>query len=48
MTKWENWEAAQRFQRIMTAMGITAALEERGVQPGDMVLIGKEYLEWQW
>ncbi len=46
MTYWEFLEAAARFQRILEAMGITAALENAGVQPGDQVLIGDKVLEW--
>lgn len=46
MTYWEFSEAAARFQRILEAMGITAALENAGVQPGDPVVIGDKVLEW--
>jgi GTP-binding protein len=46
MTYWEYSEAADRFQRILEAMGITAALENAGVQPGDPVHIGDKVLEW--
>jgi GTP-binding protein len=48
MTDWANDEAVARFQRIIKAMGIQAALQEAGVQPGDTVLIGDDELEWQW
>ena len=40
-------EAAARFQRQLRAMGVPAALEAAGVQPGDMVRIGERELEWQ-
>ncbi len=46
MTYWEFSEAAARFQRIMDQMGISEALEEAGIEPGDTVLIGNEELEW--
>jgi GTP-binding protein len=47
MTNWDLDEAVQRFQRIIEAMGLKAALREAGVQPGDTVRIGKVELEWQ-
>jgi GTPase len=40
-------EAAARFQRQLRAMGVVAALEAAGVQPGDLVRIGERELEWQ-
>jgi GTP-binding protein len=47
MTNWEYDEAVMRFQRILEAMGISAALEEAGVEVGDTVRIGDIELEWQ-
>lgn len=47
MTPFGVPEAAARFQRQLAAMGIIAALEKAGVQPGDMVRIGERELEWQ-
>jgi len=47
MTNWDLDEAVQRFQRIIEAMGLKAALREAGVQPGDTVRIGEVELEWQ-
>ena len=47
MTPFGVPEAAARFQRQLAAMGILAALEKAGVQPGDMVRIGERELEWQ-
>jgi GTP-binding protein len=47
MTPFVLPEAAARFQRQLRAMGIDRALEEAGVQPGDMVRIGERELEWQ-
>jgi GTP-binding protein len=47
MTPFVLPEAAARFQRQLRAMGIDIALEEAGVEPGDMVRIGDKELEWQ-
>jgi len=47
MTPFVLPEAAARFQRQLRAMGVDQALIEAGVQPGDMVRIGDEELEWQ-
>ncbi len=47
MTYWEHDQAVRRFQRIMHALGIEAALREAGVQEGDSVFIGEFELEWQ-
>ncbi len=46
MTRWEYYDAVMRFQRILEALGITEALRNRGVQPGDTVRIGAKELEW--
>ncbi len=46
MTRWEYYDAVMRFQRIMEALGITAALRAAGVQEGDTVRIGEKELEW--
>jgi GTP-binding protein len=47
MTNWDLDEAVQRFQRIVDAMGLKAALRKAGVHPGDTVRIGEAELEWQ-
>jgi GTP-binding protein len=47
MTPFVLPEAVARFQRQLRGMGIVDALEEAGVQPGDMVRIGERELEWQ-
>ena len=47
MTDWQNDEAIDRFERIMTARGISAKMEEAGVKMGDTVLIGDIELEWR-
>jgi GTPase len=46
MTRWEYYDSVMRFQRILKALGITAALVERGVEVGDTVRIGDKELEW--
>ena len=46
MTYWEFDELVQRFQKILEALGITAALEKAGVGVGDTVFIGDYELEW--
>jgi GTPase len=40
-------EAAARFQRQLRAMGVVAALQAAGVEPGDTVRIGESELEWR-
>jgi GTP-binding protein len=47
MTVWNLDEAVYRFQRALDGMGITEALEEAGVQPGDTVKIGDKELLWE-
>ncbi len=46
MTDWRYREAIEKLQRELEAMGVTQALEEAGVQPGDTVYIGEMELEW--
>ncbi len=46
MTPFVLPDAVARFQRQLRAMGIVDALEEAGVQPGDIVRIGERELEW--
>jgi GTP-binding protein len=46
MTYWELDESAERFQRILEALGITQALEKAGIEPGDTVYVGDYELEW--
>lgn len=46
MTYWDHDEAVMRFQRILGALGVTAALEAAGIEPGDTVYIGDFELEW--
>ncbi len=47
MTVWNLEEGVRRFQRILERMGVTDALEEAGVQPGDVVYIGENELIWE-
>jgi len=47
MTDWSNHEALERFERMLAARGISARMEEAGVQPGDTVTIGDIELEWR-
>jgi GTP-binding protein len=47
MTVWNLDEAVQRFQRTLERLGITGALEEAGVEPGDAVRIGDQELVWE-
>jgi GTP-binding protein len=47
MTPFVIPEAAARFQRQLRAMGVEQALQDAGVQPGDLVRIGDRELEWQ-
>ena len=46
MTYFEFEATLLRFQQILESMGISAALEEAGVQIGDTVYIGDDTLEW--
>lgn len=46
MTYWDYDQAVARFQRILESMGVSEALREAGVQPGDTVHIGDMELEW--
>ncbi|MGB5933592.1 MAG: Obg family GTPase CgtA, partial [Anaerolineae bacterium] len=46
MTDWRYGEAIEKLHRELEAMGVTKALEEAGVQPGDAVYIGDMELEW--
>ena len=46
MTYFEFDATLLRFQQILEKMGITKALEEAGIETGDMVIIGEQSLEW--
>lgn len=47
MTDWANDESLERFERIMISRGISARLDEAGVNLGDTVYIGEIELEWR-
>jgi GTP-binding protein len=47
MTYWEYHQSVRRFQRILEALGIDAALREAGVEQGDTVHIGDYELLWE-
>lgn len=47
MTMWNLDESVQRFQRQLRNMGVTEALRESGVEPGDTVTIGDMELVWE-
>ena len=46
MTNWDYYESGLRFQRILSAMGISKSLRELGVEDGDTVQIGAVELVW--
>jgi GTP-binding protein len=46
MTYWEYDQSVRRFQKILQALGIDAALRDAGVKAGDTVCIGEFELEW--
>jgi len=46
MTYWDYDEAVLRFQKILKVLGVSDALREAGVEPGDTVYIGRYELEW--
>jgi GTP-binding protein len=47
MTYWEHSGSLRRFQKLMEALGVEAALRKAGIQDGDTVVIGDFELEWQ-
>ncbi len=47
MTNFDQEEAILRLHRVFKAMGVTAALEQAGIRPGDPVRIGEVELEWR-
>lgn len=46
MTYFEFEPTLRRFQDVLAGMGISAALEEAGIEVGDTVVIGEHELEW--
>jgi GTP-binding protein len=47
MTVWNLEESVRRLLRGLERLGITDALEEAGVEPGDTVRIGERELVWE-
>lgn len=47
MTVWNLDEAVHHFQRTLERTGITEALEQAGIAPGDTVHIGERELVWE-
>jgi len=47
MTVWNLEESVQRFQRQLRRMGVTQALRDAGVEPGDTVVIGDMEFVWE-
>jgi GTP-binding protein len=47
MTYWEHYGSIRRFQKIMSALKIDAALRKAGIQEGDTVYVADFELEWQ-
>lgn len=47
MTVWNLEEAVRRFLHTLERMGVTEALRQAGVQPGDTVYIGDKELVWE-
>ncbi len=47
MTFWEHDGSVRRFQKIMEALGVDAALRKAGIENGDTVAIGDFELDWQ-
>jgi GTPase len=46
MTNFDQWEATDRFQRVLDRSGISAELTRQGIQPGDTVSIANHDLVW--
>jgi GTP-binding protein len=46
MTNFDQWEAADRYQRVLDRSGISSELARQGIQTGDLVHIATHELEW--
>lgn len=46
MTNFDQWEAAERYQRVLDRSGISAELRRQGIQTGDTVQIATHELVW--
>lgn len=47
MTVWDYYEAVQRFQRVMEAMGVDDALRKAGAKTGDLIMIDEYDFDYQ-
>ena len=47
MTNWDYYEAVKRFQKVLEAAGINAALRTKGIKEGDSVVIHEAEFAWQ-
>ncbi len=43
----QNWNARVQFYEYLRRLGVVSALEEAGIEPGDMFVVGKLDLEWE-
>jgi GTP-binding protein len=46
MTNFDQWESAERFQRVLERAGILSELEKMGVKDGDSVQVGVFEMQW--
>jgi len=46
MTNWEYREASSRFERVLDACGVLAALAARGAAEGDLVMLDDLYFDY--
>jgi len=46
MTNFQQWESAERFQRVLDRAGILDELEKMGIKEGDTVQIGDFEMQW--
>jgi len=47
MTDFDNEEGVAKLKNIFDRIGLTEAFREKGLQPGDTVMVGKEAFEYQ-
>ncbi|MCW1967075.1 MAG: GTPase ObgE [Anaerolineae bacterium] len=47
ITRWDLYQATEKFQVALDRSGVSSALLKAGIEPGDMVFIGDYELEWQ-
>ena len=46
MTNFDQWESADRFQRVLERAGILSELAKMGVKDGDTVQVGVFEMQW--